>query len=121
MTTRFSDRYKEIIWGGKVRPSFQSAVWNAAVLNGHEEEVRISGSMVSSEETRLIKLLDGMVRETHGYFDGSSGMFISGEKALQLILYEIGENPNELLLAPQKRWTWKELHAEAEKALRDIV
>ena len=109
---KYADRFSEIIWSGKVRPMFQTKVWNVAARKGTEQQVSSSGNMVTSSETHTIHLLDGGVQDSRGYFDGSCGMTISGDKCLQFILYEIGEKPSELLVAGQKIWSRAELRRE---------
>ena len=91
---------------------FQAKIWHAASRNGLEEQASLSGNMVTSRVTQTILLLDGAVQDSRGYFDASCGMTISGDKCLQFILYEIGENPSELLVGGQPIWSHAELRSE---------
>ena len=110
---KFSARYRDIFWGGRVRVEFQQVVWNVAMKYGCRSKTCYSGSMLSSSQSDTLRLLDGKVTESRGCFGSGGGMFVVGEKALQFILYEIGEKPGQIFLKAPKIFSHKELKAEA--------
>jgi hypothetical protein len=87
---------KNIFWGGRVRPAFQSKVLKIASSVAKIER-SYSGNMVSSRETVRYRFLDGGISRSSGRFDASSGVFISGNLCLQYILYKLGFDPQALL------------------------
>lgn len=117
MPHKFSKQFKDIIWAGRVRPNFQAKVWAIAIEHGYRTKSHVSGNMMTSCQTQTIFLLDGDVSNRRGYFDGSCGMRVSGNKALQFILYELGEDPSKLLLHDQEIWPWTTLKTEAKVAV----
>ncbi len=90
-------RLNELVWGGRVRCSFQSAVWRIAEKHAVKRTGSTSGSMVSSSQTTTLGFLDGGVSLTRGYFDASSGMRWFGKNATAFIIYKLGHDPKELL------------------------
>lgn len=46
-------------------------------------------------------------------------VFVTGNKALQLVLYELGEKPGELIRDGRPIHDWDALRAEASAALQD--
>ena len=88
---------KEITWGGRVRPGFQTEVWKIAKEAAVRSTSSMRGSMVSSSQTTTHQFLDGGVSDTRGFFDSSSGMRWFGEKAVAYILYKLGADPAALL------------------------
>ena len=93
-------RLKAIFLGSRVRPGFQGSVSEIADAACYKYTSHDEGSMVSSATTRIWYFLDGGVHETRGYFEPGSGMFVSGELAVEYILYELGEDPAVLLGYP---------------------
>jgi hypothetical protein len=100
---RLHPKLKEILLGDRVRPPFQARVRGIAGCACYKHESFVHGSMWSSSQTDVWNFLDGGLRETRGYFQPTSGMFIDGDLARQYILYELGENASELLATGAER------------------
>jgi hypothetical protein len=72
--------------------------------------------MVYSSETRAFEFLDGHVGWNMGRFRSPGGVWISGEKCLQYVLYELGFDPRELLPDAATIYKRQELKAELKAA-----
>ena len=110
---------QDIVWGGRIRPTYQHQIREIARKAAHSEEASVRGSMVHSSVTVTYRFLDGGVWERRGEFGPTSGMRWFGTLAIAYLLYELGENPQKLLDAsdlPSKAHLRQRVREEAEAA-----
>ena len=75
--------------------------------------------MVHSTESAIFRFLDGGLSEERGSFGPECGMRWFGKLAMAHVLYELGENPQELLGGadlPSKEQLRQRVRLEAEAA-----
>lgn len=91
-------RQRDITWGGRIRVTYQPAVWKIAQKAAVEktEGGEPGSTLASSAFTIRLSFLDGGVRDTRGWFDSTCGMFWYGRLAKAYVVYSLGYDAREV-------------------------
>jgi hypothetical protein len=103
--------WRRIFSGSRVRPEFERRIIDIASEVARPKS-SYYGNMLHSSETRIFEFLDGHVGWKMAQFRSPGGVWITGEKCLQYVLYELGFDPRALLSEAAVFYKHQELKAE---------
>lgn len=90
-------RLSDVVWGGRIRPTYQSRMLDIAQQSAFAVERSVRGTMVHSTETIALRFLDGGLSETRGGQGWECGVRCFGTLAMAYLLYELGAKPQDIL------------------------